>query len=198
MVAFAWRHPMGCLVAVFLTVVVLGVRCGPLPMVRGELVGALTLLYAGLQVVSFVEVYLYELETAQVTLSHVGWALLKSTLTVIAVVAGFGGMHGEASPPSNERLQFGVREWAWKLPLLADIFLLAMIGGGLVLFSPVAQFVDPQALANYEILAPPAWVLPFQLVRGALFTAFLLLIVYLFSGGYRETQLPSRWHSRGS
>ncbi|WP_254533502.1 hypothetical protein [Natrinema gelatinilyticum] len=176
-------------VAVFLTVVVLGYVVVRSRWSGWKLVGALTLLYAGLQVVSFVELYLYELETAQVTLSNVGWSLLKAPLTVIAVVAGFGGVRGESSPPSDERLQFGVREWAWKLPLLAGVFLLAMIAGGLVLFSPVAQFVDPQGWANYEILDPPAWVLPFQLIRGALFTAFLLPIVYLFSGGYRETQL---------
>jgi hypothetical protein len=175
-------------VTVVLTVFVLGYVAVRSRWTGWKLVGALAFLYAGLQIVSFVELYLYGLEPASVTVSNVAWGLGKATLTVVVVV-GFGRFRGGEAAPSDDRLQFGLAEWAWKLPLLAIVFLAAMIGGGLAIFTPVAQLVDPQALANYEIFDPPAWILPFQLLRGVLFTALLLPIVYLFRGGYRETQV---------
>lgn len=154
-----------------------------------KLVGALALLYVGIQTVSFVELYLYGLESAAATTSNATGSLWRAVLTVAVIVAGHGRLRGEEEPVSDERLQFGLAEWAWKLPLLAGIFLLAMIFGGLVVFEPVAQLVDPQALSTYEILDPPAWILPFQLVRGVVFTALLLPVIYLLRGGYRETQV---------
>lgn len=176
-------------VAVVLTVVVLGYVVVRSRWSGWKLLGALVLLYAGLQVVSFLELYLYGLETKPETLSIAGWSLLKSTLTVSAVVAGFSGLRDGEASPSDERLQFDRREWAWKGPLLAGVFLLAVIAGGVVLFTPLARFLGPRALAGYQIFTPPAWILPFQLLRGALFTAFLVPVIALFAGGYRETQL---------
>lgn len=64
-----------------------------------------------------------------------------------------------------------------------------MILAGLVVFEGIAQFIDPPARAGYKIIEPPAWIIPFQLVRRIAFTTLLLPVVCLFGGDTRETMV---------
>lgn len=154
-----------------------------------KLVGALLLVYAGLQVVSFVEIYLYGMITQGEVLTGAAASLLQGGVVVIAVVLAFGSLRGDEGPVADDRLQFSVAEWTWKLAALAVAFLVLMILAGLVVFEGLAQLLDPQARAGYEIVEPPAWILPFQLVRGIVFTALLLPVIALFAGDRRETMV---------
>ena len=171
-----------------LDVLVLGYVAARARWTGPKLVGALAVVYVGLQVVSFVEIYLYGMITWPDMLAWTGGSLLQGAAIVALVVVGFSKLWGEEAPVPDERLQFPPAEWAWKLLVLAVVFLVLMIVAGLVVFEGIAGVVDPQARAGYEIVEPPAWILPFQLVRGTIFTMLLIPIVYLFDGGVRETQ----------
>jgi hypothetical protein len=174
---------------VLLDVLVLGYVAARSRWVGLKLVGALALVFAGLRTVSFVEIYLYEMIDAGELATGVDGTLVDGVVLALLVVVVFGRVHGEESPAPDDRLQLSPGEWVWKLTLLAAVFLLTMVLAGLVVFTGVGRVVDPVALANYDLLETPAWVLPFQLVRGLVFTALLLPVVYLLRGGLRETQL---------
>lgn len=154
-----------------------------------KLVGALIAVYAGLQVVSFVEIYLYGMVPWSDVTAGVAGSLFQGGAVVLLVVVAFGKLRGEESPAPDDRLRLPPGEWIWKLTVLAVTFLALMILAGLVVFEGVAAFVDPHARAGYEIVEPPAWILPFQLVRGLVFTALLIPVVALLGGEIRETEL---------
>lgn len=153
-----------------------------------KLVGAVALLYGTLQTVSFLEIYLYEM----VSLEEALWGAFVSVVTILVVatlvVAAFGKLTGEDAPPSDGRLRLSPRQWAWKVPLIALVHLATFLAAGLFVFVGVAELVDPVAYAEYEILDPPSWIFPFQALRGVVFAAAMLPVVYLLRGGVREAQ----------
>ena len=177
------------LAKLLLDVVVLGYVASRSRWTGAKLWAALWLVYAGLQTVSLVEVYLYGMVDATAVVAGTGRNLIVGGVVVLAVVAGFGRLQGAAAPVGDDRLRLSAAEWAWKLAVLALAFLVLMIVAGLVVFEGLAAAIDPAARAGYDIVEPPAWILPFQLVRGVAFTAVLLPAIALFGGGYRETQL---------
>ncbi|MFB6354567.1 MAG: hypothetical protein ABEJ92_10845 [Halobacteriales archaeon] len=145
--------------------------------------------YVGIQAVSQVEIALYGMADWTAATTGIGRMALVGAAIVLTVTVGFGRFRGSATPARDGRLRLPTIEWAWKLALLAVTFLVLMIIAGLVVFEGLASVVDPAARAGYEIVDPPAWVLPFQLVRGLAFTALLVPVIAAFRGGYRETQL---------
>lgn len=157
--------------------------------VGAKLVGALWLVYAGLQFVSLVEIHLYGMISASELAAGAGRNLLVGAALIGLVVAAFGRLSGEDAPVGDDRLRLSTAQWAWKLAVLAVIFLVLMILAGLVVFERLALAIDPVAYADYELLTPPSWIIPFQLVRGLVFTALLVPVIAMYRGGYRATQL---------
>lgn len=173
-----------------LDVVVLGYVAVRSRWTGAKLVAALAVVYTGLKVVSLGEVYLYGMIGGGDVLAAIALSLVEETAIVLLVVAAFGRLRGEEVPPPDDRLRLSPVQWAWKLPLLAAFFLVTMILAGVAVFTPIAQVIDPVALANYGIFEEtPAWVLPFQLLRGVVFTAILLPVVYAYRGDLGETRL---------
>ena len=73
-------------------------------------------------------------------------------------------------------------QWVWKLPLSAVVWMILFVVFGALVFLNVANYFDPQALANYNNLDMPSWVLPFQGLRALLWLGLSLPLIVQLSG----------------
>ncbi len=66
---------------------------------------------------------------------------------------------------------------AWKLPVIGVVWTVLFVVFGALVFLPLARALDPVAAAAYGATDVPAWVLPFQILRGVLWVALALPLV---------------------
>lgn len=73
-------------------------------------------------------------------------------------------------------------QWAWKLPLSAVIWMILFVFFGALVFLNIANYFDPQALADYGNMDMPSWVLPFQGLRALLWLGLTLPMIVQLNG----------------
>ena len=109
-------------------------------------------------------------------------------LQVLAVLA-FGRLlpfFGRGEPSADDRLRMSAGEWAWKLGLASVVYAAIYITFGALVAIPLA---GPAFDEYYRDLVAPAWLLPFQVVRGAVWIVALLPVVRMMRGRWWEAGL---------
>lgn len=122
-------------------------------------------------------------ETPKLFLNGAITAALFSPLAVLI----HGKMKGaEESQEPIRRLVMPWTERLWKLILVAVIYMIVYISFGMFVFKPLAGEAFQEYYANLEL---PAWILPFQMVRGMIWTALALPVIRMMKGGWWEAGL---------
>jgi len=94
------------------------------------------------------------------------------------------GTKGSQGP--NERLVMPWTEWAWKLALIAVIYVVIYFSFGAFVFMPLA---GDAFQSYYGELQGPAWILPLQVVRAFIWVASALPIIRMMKGQWWEAGL---------
>jgi hypothetical protein len=124
-------------------------------------------------------------------------ALVAVPFSVLAVVILGKGRSGPVDAAHNPRLVMPFREWAWKLAVIAVLYV--------VLYFTFGYFIawrDPVVRAYYHgtdegsffanfrtVLHNTPWLVPFQILRGLLWVGFALPVVRMMKGRWPETAL---------
>jgi hypothetical protein len=124
-------------------------------------------------------------------------ALVAVPFSVLAVVILGKGRSGPADAAQNPRLVMPFREWAWKLAVIAVLYV--------VLYFTFGYFIawrDPVVRAYYRgtdegdffthfhiVVRDTPWLVPFQILRGLLWVGFALPVVRMMKGRWPETAL---------
>lgn len=90
-----------------------------------------------------------------------------------------------ASEP-NRRLIMPPMEWVWKLLLAAVIYIAVYISFGALVFLPLAGEAFQEYYAGLEM---PRWMIPFQGLRGVIWTALALPVIRMMKGRWWEAGL---------
>lgn len=77
-------------------------------------------------------------------------------------------------PPTPPRPVHGL---IWKLPVIGVVWTVLFVVFGAFVFLPLAHAIDPVAAAAYGATDVPAWILPFQTLRGMLWVALALPLI---------------------
>ncbi len=137
---------------------------------------------------AFESVYLGSILTAMVAAGLLINGAIVSVIfsAVIVWVLGQRAINAEALSP---RLVMRTIEWIWKIVLAAIVYLLVFIIFGLLIYYPIAQALDPTALAAEQSIASSAaaLVFPIELMRGALWMIFSVPTVVSLRFGWRKT-----------
>ena len=108
-------------------------------------------------------------------------AVLFSPLAVL--------IHGKLRPgmePSqpNDRLVMPVRQWAWKLAVIAIVYVIIYLAFGALVFRPLVGEAFDQYYGDIQL---PVWFVPFQLLRGLVWVALALPVIRMMKGSRQET-----------
>jgi len=76
--------------------------------------------------------------------------------------------------------------WAWRLALVAVIYVVVYIGFGALVFKPLAGAAFQQYYGNLRL---PGWILPFQALRGLMWAALALPVIWMMKGRRWEAGL---------
>jgi hypothetical protein len=113
-------------------------------------------------------------------------AITAALFSPLAVLI-YGRIKGaEESQEPNQRLVMPWKEWVWKLMLIAVIYLVIYFLFGLFVFRPLAGEAFQEYYGDLQL---PAWIFPFQLLRGLIFTALALLVIRMMKGRWWEAGL---------
>jgi len=107
-------------------------------------------------------------------------SLLFVVIAVLVWNAGYAGSDEANQSTLNWRKPWF--QWAWKLPLSALVWMVLYVVFGALVFLNVANYFDPQALANYSNLEMPPWVLVFQGMRALFWLGLTLPMIVQFNG----------------
>ncbi|MDI6811351.1 MAG: hypothetical protein QMD80_06740 [archaeon] len=122
-------------------------------------------------------------ETPKLFLNGAITAALFSSLAVLI----HGKMKGvEESQEHSRRLVTPWTEWIWKLILIAVIYVFIYISFGMFVFMPLAGEAFQEYYADLQL---PAWILPFQMVRGIIWAALALPVIRMMEGRLWEAGL---------
>jgi hypothetical protein len=90
------------------------------------------------------------------------------------------------SPKTSTRLDMPPKEWVWKLGLIAVIYVVVYISFGIFIFRPLAGEAFQEYYADLQL---PAWILPFQMLRGLIWAALALPVIKMMKGELWEAKL---------
>ena len=110
--------------------------------------------------------------------------LVASVLFVVIAVLVWNGGYTGSQDASQSTLNWRKPwyQWVWKLPLSALIWMVLFVVFGALVFLNVANYFDPQALANYSNMDMPSWVLGFQGLRALLWLGLTLPLIVQING----------------
>lgn len=86
----------------------------------------------------------------------------------------------------NRRLIMPLKEWAWKLLLVAVIYIAVYTSFGAFVFLPLAGEAFREYYSGLEM---PWWIIPFQGLRGLIWAALALPVIRMMKGGWWEAGL---------
>ena len=98
----------------------------------------------------------------------------------------FGRPVNSNEPAADHRLKMSAGEWAWKLALAGVVYAIIYVAFGALVAVPLA---GPAFAEYYGDLVMPAWLLLFQVARGAVWVAALLPVVRMMRGRWWEAGL---------
>lgn len=157
-----------------------------------RLVVAISLVFYGVTtlMVAIETVYLPEaLPPDLVVRLVVNGAITAAVFSSLAVLI-HGRMKGdEDSQEPNRRLIMPWTQWIWKLVLIGVVWAFLFVLFGALVFMPLAGRLAPAALEEYSNLEMPAWVLPFQVLRGMFWAALTLPMFRMMKGRWWEIGL---------
>ena len=122
-------------------------------------------------------------ETPKLFLNGAITAAIFSPLAVLIL----GKMRGtEELQGSNRRLIMPWTAWVWKLAMIAVIYVVIYMSFGAFVAKPLAGEAFQEYYANLQL---PAWILPFQMVRGMIWAALALPVIRMMRGRWWEAGL---------
>jgi hypothetical protein len=160
-----------------------------------RLAGALFALFYGITALSLLDaaVFVPEVVSGAVFVEAAIVAGLFGPLVVVAQGRWAASGSLEAGSPAaaadawpRARSSWG---WAWRLALLAVVYVALYIAFGLLVFTPLARALAPAVLETYAARDVPPWILPFQALRGLLFVLVALPVLRATTGGRRQAGL---------
>jgi hypothetical protein len=165
-----------------------------------RLVGAIFLVFYGVTtlLVAIEAVYLPEALPPDLVVRLVANGAVTTAIFSALAVLIHGRMSGSEEPQEiNRRLGMpfdraqGMRwtQWLWKLALIGFSWVVLFILFGALTFLPLAGRLAPAALEEYANMEMPAWILPFQALRAALWGALTLPVIRMMKGRQWETGL---------
>ena len=114
-------------------------------------------------------------------------AVTAAVFSVLAVLIHGRMKVDQDSQEPNRRLIMPWTQWIWKLILIGVVWAILFVLFGVLVFMPLAGRLAPVALEEYTDLEMPAWILPFQVVRGMLWAALTLPVIRMMKGRWWET-----------
>lgn len=110
--------------------------------------------------------------------------LVASLLFIVVSVLVWNAGYESSNEANNKVLNWRKPwfQWAWKLPFSAVIWMILFVIFGALVFLNVANYFDPQGLANYNNLDMPSWVLPFQGLRALLWLGLTMPLIIQLNG----------------
>ncbi len=176
--------PLALLVMALLDTAVLTVAIRHLHYNGWRLVGALFLLFYGVKtfLVGIEAVYLSDVLTPPMARSLFLNGLIVAALFIPIAVRGLGCWTGDKAVRPIPRTITG---WLGKLLLAGILYLFLFIAGGLLLFTPIANALDPAGAAAYLAgFAAPDWLPLFIVVRGSLWALLALPVIRGMNGRF--------------
>lgn len=124
-------------------------------------------------------------------------AIMAGVFTPLAVLVLGRMKGGVASPASDQPVPMRLREWLWKLAVIAVIFMLLyfVFGYFIAWKNPLIQeYYGAKDAGNFfaqlaSIWAGTPWMFPFQAFRGLLFALFTLPVIRMLRGPSWEVGL---------
>jgi hypothetical protein len=111
-------------------------------------------------------------------------AIMTAIFSPLAVLI-HGRMRGGKEMEPSKRLVMPLKEWIWKLVLIAFIYAIIFL-----LFGLIPMYLGGEAFQEYyACIQIPTWFLPFEMLRGLLFALFALPVIRMMKGKWWEAGL---------
>lgn len=182
---FAWLLLMGLLQAAVLGYVL--VRSAW----RGwKLMGAFFVVYAGITVfqtqieaIVFLQ-YFEDIIPAAAMPGLIINGIIAAGIIATAAVFLFDKFTPATAPESaSQPLHLSPLQWIWKTGALALIYVVVYLLFGALVAKPLAGAAFDEYYANLQL---PPWIIPFQLVRGAVWVVLTVPLIRMMHGSWRE------------
>lgn len=146
----------------------------------------ITVFLTNIETVVFLQYFVEIIPVEDTPGLFINGAIMTAIFSPLAVL-----VHGRMKGPdelkeSNLRLAMPWKEWIWKLLSIAVLYMIIYILFGMLVFQPLAGEAFQEYYAGLEL---PAWILPFQVFRGLLWTGLALPVVRMMKGSWREAGL---------
>ncbi|NJE25697.1 hypothetical protein E3E22_03480 [Thermococcus sp. MV5] len=109
--------------------------------------------------------------------------IVAAVFSPIAVIV-HGKMRESLQKPTKE-FSLPLKVWTWKLLLIGIVYMLIYIAFGALVFKPLAGKAFDEYYANLQL---PAWILPFQILRGIVWGILAIPIVKMIDD-WKKTRL---------
>ena len=156
-----------------------------------RLIGTVFLIYFGIttfmtqiETVVFLQ-YLVDIVPTEDTFNlFFNGAVTAAILAPKAVVIHGKYFRTEEGIEQTAKIVMNIRQWIVKLGLVALIYAIIYILFGALLFKPLAGAAFDEYYAGLQM---PAWIIPFQLIRGILFAFLAFPVIRMLKGSFWET-----------
>jgi len=155
----------------------------------GKLVATIFLVFYGvmtflsqIETVVFLQ-YFEHIVPVELTPSLFLHGLITAALFAPLVVLIHGKTRRSDESKPNPRLVMPLREWVWKLVLIAAVYVVIYVAFGAFIAQPLGGEAFQEYYANLQL---PAWILPFQLIRGLIWAALAIPVVKMMKGFWWE------------
>ncbi|MGH7710063.1 MAG: hypothetical protein ACREOG_02205, partial [Gemmatimonadaceae bacterium] len=123
-------------------------------------------------------------------------ALISAPFAVLAVLI-LGRRKAGADTETNSRLIMPAKEWAWKLAVIAIVYVILYFGFGYFIAwqnPAVREYYGGQDEGSFlahmaAVQRDTPWLIPFQMLRAMLWVAIALPVVRMMKGPWQETAL---------
>ncbi len=128
--------------------------------------------------------YLVEIVPTGETVNLFFNGLIMAAILAPLVVIIYGKyLKEEGYKEKSSKITLSVKQWIIKLGLVAILYAVIYILFGALVFKPLAGAAFDEYYAGLQM---PSWIIPFQLVRGILFTFLAFPVMWMLEGSFRE------------
>lgn len=186
--SFAWSLVMGLMQAAVFGYLLLRVTW------RGwKLIAALFLVYAGITVfqtqieaIVFLQ-YLKNIIPAAAMPALIVNDTFRAAIITAAAVVIFDKFKTATLPESaSQPLHLSAWQWIWKIGALAVIYVFIYLLFGALVAKPLAGAAFDEYYANLQL---PPWIIPFQMIRGAIWVLLTIPLIRMLRGSWLEIGL---------
>jgi hypothetical protein len=185
---FVWLLLMG-----FLQAAVLGYLLVRSTWRGWKLIAALFLVYAGITVfqtqieaIVFLQ-YFQDIIPSSAMPALIINGIIAAALIALAAVFVFAKFQpAAATETASQPLHLSALQWIWKISALAVIYVFVYLLFGALVAKPLAGAAFDEYYANLQL---PAWIIPFQVIRGAIWVLLTIPLIRMLRGSWREIGL---------